>query len=99
MKNIVHYKGENNFLRVWRYQPEPKARFILILDNAPLHLAGPVQTQTVAGLLEVIQRIPGCGEMSLKEVENWIDKDQYEPPYKVFNDSQLIEIAKGGQKK
>ncbi|KAJ8934972.1 hypothetical protein NQ318_017679 [Aromia moschata] len=31
-----------------------------------------------------------------KEVENWIDKDQYEPPYKVFNDSQLIEIAKGG---
>ncbi|KAJ8955126.1 hypothetical protein NQ318_009019 [Aromia moschata] len=34
--------------------------------------------------------------MSLKEVENWIDKDQYEPPYKVFNDSQLIEIAKGG---
>ncbi|KAJ8957200.1 hypothetical protein NQ318_007762 [Aromia moschata] len=61
-----------------------------------LHLAGPVQTQTVAGLLEVIRRIPGCGEMSLKEVENWIDKDQYEPPYKVFNDSQLIEIAKGG---
>ncbi|KAJ8961834.1 hypothetical protein NQ318_021449 [Aromia moschata] len=47
-------------------------------------------------LLEVIRRIPGCGEMSLKEVENWIDKDQYEPPYKVFNDSQLIEIAKGG---
>ncbi|KAJ8952004.1 hypothetical protein NQ318_023444 [Aromia moschata] len=34
--------------------------------------------------------------MSLKEVENWIDKDQYEPPYKIFNDSQLIEIAKGG---
>ncbi|KAJ8958135.1 hypothetical protein NQ318_006072 [Aromia moschata] len=61
-----------------------------------LHLAGPVQTQTVAGLLGVIRRIPGCGEMSLKEVENWIDKDQYEPPYKVFNDSQLIEIAKGG---
>ncbi|KAJ8955184.1 hypothetical protein NQ318_009080 [Aromia moschata] len=61
-----------------------------------LHLAGPVQTQTVAGLLEVIRRIPGCGKMSLKEVENWIDKDQYEPPYKVFNDSQLIEIAKGG---
>ncbi|KAJ8950692.1 hypothetical protein NQ318_012772 [Aromia moschata] len=51
--------------------------------NLPqLHLAGPVQTQTVAGLLEVIRRIPGCGEMSLKEVENWIDKDQYEPPYK-----------------
>ncbi|KAJ8956108.1 hypothetical protein NQ318_016562 [Aromia moschata] len=61
-----------------------------------LHLAGPVQTQTVAGLLEVIRRIPACGKMSLKEVENWIDKDQYEPPYKVFNDSQLIEIAKGG---
>ncbi|KAJ8946434.1 hypothetical protein NQ318_014421 [Aromia moschata] len=60
-----------------------------------LNLAGPLQTQTVA-LLEVIRRIPGCGEMSLKEVENWMDKDQYEPPYKVFNDSQLIEIAKGG---
>ncbi|KAJ8962242.1 hypothetical protein NQ318_018214 [Aromia moschata] len=48
-------------------------------NRLQLHLAGPVQTQTVAGLLEVIRRIPGCGEMSLKEVENWIDKDQYEP--------------------
>ncbi|KAJ8935904.1 hypothetical protein NQ318_008667 [Aromia moschata] len=52
-----------------------------------LHLAGPVQTQTVARLLEVIRHIPSCGEMSLKEVENWIDKEQYEPPRRIKRDA------------
>ncbi|KAJ8937680.1 hypothetical protein NQ318_002827 [Aromia moschata] len=90
-RNVFTNWYKNVFIpSVKKRNPDPEAKFILILDNAPehpsstelnhllqnawnsvtidtlknswknllqLHLAGPVQTQTLAGLLEVIRRM------------------------------------------